>query len=668
VARKKKSIVPSGPSVDRTPWWYIAILVVAATVTYANTIGNAFVLDDEGAIVSNEQIRSLLSPAVLNPERELQVAGRPIANITLAVNYVIGGLDPVGYHVVNIAIHLLCGLLVFAILRRLLRRVPVAWLADAANGTAFAIALLWVVHPLNSEAVDYLTQRTESLMALFYLLTTYAGLRALDAGGRLRWSTAAVIACALGMGSKESMATAPLTLALVDRTFVFDSWRAAIAARWRLYAGLASTWLVLAVLMATDPRGMTTGTGSGVSVWMYLLNQAPLVVRYVRLAFWPNPLVANYGWPVPLTLGDVWPAAALVVACVAATIALLWRAPRLGFVCAWFFVTLAPASSVIPIATEVGAERRMYLPSLSLIALAVLAVLWMWRATIDASIGSNRPRAAAYAGTVAVAAVALTLMARTMVRNDDYRTPLSIAEATVAAYPTPNAHHVLAEYLLTAGRRDEALQQLHAALPGAPRAHYTLGVELFKDGKYDEAIAELQAFVREQPRLATVIDAHGYLGEAFAAKGNLDAAADQFEQLLKITPDNPAADHSLADILMSAQRFDQAVVHYRRYLAENPNDADALNRMGLALGATGHFPDALSALQKAAAIDPSNGEVQHNLALALYQMGDLSDAVDHARRDVELQPANADSRELLQGLQSAAETRQGRGQKEKGKG
>jgi len=112
------------------------------------------------------------------------------------------------------------------------------------------------VHPLTSEVVDYLTQRTESMMAACFLLTLYAGVRALDVVSRRAWTAAAVIACACGMACKEPMATAPLMVALIDRVFVFDSWARALEGRRRLYAGLASTWIVLAAL---EPRRATTG-------------------------------------------------------------------------------------------------------------------------------------------------------------------------------------------------------------------------------------------------------------------------------------------------------------------------------------------------------------------------------------------------------------------------
>jgi protein O-mannosyl-transferase len=180
------------------------------------------------------------------------------------------------------------------------------------------------------------------------------------------------------MACKESMVTAPVLVALYDRVFIFDSIKAAVKERWQLYAGLAFTWLVLALLVSSGPRIHSAGFSSGVSAWTYLLNQAVMIVRYLRLAVWPSSLVVNYGWPIPLTLGEVLPQALIVIALLVGTIAALMRRPPLGFLGATFFMTLAPTSSIVPIATEVGAERRMYLPLISIVVLVVIGGVRLW--------------------------------------------------------------------------------------------------------------------------------------------------------------------------------------------------------------------------------------------------------------------------------------------------
>ena len=154
-------------------------LAAAGAIAYADALNQPFMFDDMGAIVDNRSIRQLTDAAVLHPERETPVAGRPLVNLSFAVNYAIGGLNVFGYRLWNLALHVLCGLLLFAIVREALA-LPgsPAVLSARRNAVGFVVALLWMVHPLNSEVVLYVTQRTESMMALFYLLTLYASLRA----------------------------------------------------------------------------------------------------------------------------------------------------------------------------------------------------------------------------------------------------------------------------------------------------------------------------------------------------------------------------------------------------------------------------------------------------------------------------------------------------------
>jgi hypothetical protein len=179
--------------------------------------------------------------------------------------------------------------------------------AQLGDDLAFAIAVLWVVHPLNSEAVDYLTQRTESLMALFLLLMLYAAIRGAGLAHAREWQAVAIASCAAGMGCKESMVVAPAIVILYDRVFLFKSFAESLTARWRLYAMLAATWLVLVYLTMTGPRSGSAGLARG-SVLSYILNQARMIVRYLRLAVWPGDLVVNYGPVVDsIQLRDVLP-------------------------------------------------------------------------------------------------------------------------------------------------------------------------------------------------------------------------------------------------------------------------------------------------------------------------------------------------------------------------
>lgn len=589
---------PDNPARASGIGWRAGVLVVAVALTYANSLQGAFVLDDQAAIVQNEQIRDLTRPrAVLLPESDSPVAGRPLVNLSFALNYAAGGLDVRGYHVLNIAFHLVCALLAFGLIRRTLElpRMRRHFERSAIN-VAFAGALLWSVHPLNSEVVDYLTQRSESLMAAFYLSTLYAANRALTGSRKGMWQSLAVVSCALGMLCKESMATAPVMVVLYDRVFGFDSWRGAVRGRLRLYAGLAATWLVLMPVVLSGARSGVAGLSSGVSPWTYFLNQTVVVTHYLSLSIWPSGLVVFYGWPVPLAFADVVPQAILIVALAAATIVALARVPALGFLGAWFFITLAPASSVVPIATEVGAERRMYVPLLALIMMAVAGAHALWKRRPDI-------RPLAIVPAVALAGVAGILAAATVMRNREYATALSLAQTVVDRRPTGVAYHVLGEQLMLEGRDAEAVVPLTEAVArGNSRAGYPLGIALLNGQKVSEAVQRLDAFVRTaalpyrlvprwlEPPRSDVVEARALMARAYASEGQWIQAVEQADLVLKMMPSHVEAQRVLVIALINVGLaramvgdFDQAVELFRRALKIDPANASARNLLALAL-------------------------------------------------------------------------------------
>jgi protein O-mannosyl-transferase len=611
----------------------VLLLFIAGASAYLNSLNGPLVLDDQLTIVENPQIRQIWDRSVLTPERELPVAGRPVANLTFALNYAIDGTNARGYRAVNILLHILCGIAAFALVRRTLALPGLhARFGSRANDIGFAAALLWLLHPLNSEVVNYLTQRTESLMALCYLMTLYASLRALDSHGG-RWAAAAIAFCAIGTACKESIVTAPVMVMLVDRAFVFGSWKEAWRSRRGLYLGLLATWVLLAALLWSGPRIRSAGFGTDVTVWTYLLNQTVMITRYLWLTIWPRPLVIYYGWPQPLTLAAVLPQALFLLALMAITAVGFKFRPKMAFAGAWFFVTLAPASSIVPIATEVGAERRMYLPLLALIVLAV-ASIWSLGSRLDRS----RPITSRSLRGGAIGILAVLLGSATLARNREYASSLGLAELTLQRWPTAIAHHMVGEQLLLAGRSDEAVAHLRKAVDGAPRAHFTLGLQLYNEGKLDEAIAELQAFVQLQPLLLEVPTAHVVLARAYARQQRWDEAAAQATQAIAKAPGNPDARAVLAEVLFKQEKVKEATAAYIEYLRFRPRDVSALTNLAILLVSSGRTDEAIAAFRRAADVQPDDGQLRRNLATALFDANLLDQAVAEGRRAAALRP------------------------------
>jgi 4-amino-4-deoxy-L-arabinose transferase-like glycosyltransferase len=597
---RQRKARPAPPVPRRRAWWPHLLIAAAIALVYANSLRGPFVFDDRATIIDNGTIEDLGTVRVLRPPHETSVAGRPVANVSFAINYALGGRDVTGYHAVNITIHVLCALAIFGIARRL---VP--------SEAALAIALLWGLHPLASEAVDYLTQRTESLMALCYLTTVYCAIRAAERPERAsRWTLAAVAACALGMGTKETMVTAPIAVALFDRVYLFPSFTDALRRRAMLYAGLAATWLLLAAAIWHSPRGLSAGFGAyDANVATYLLNQAVMIVRYLRLAVWPSGLVLYYGWPLPLTVGAVLPQLVAVAALIACAVWALWRHPRVGVLGVFFILALAPTSSIVPIATEVGAERRMYLPLVAIVALAV--------------IGVRRFVAAPRARLAALAVIAMALGAVTAVRNAEYRSSLRLAETTAERWPSPAADSMFGVELAAAGRLPEAEGRLRAAAAaGYPPARYYLGTVLVAEHRPAEAVDPLRSFIESQPsELEQVRLARTELAIAYRDDGRDGDAAAAYRAVLKSTPGDTEAMVQLSQILLEHERFAEAIPVLQQLTAQQPGNAWGFGGLGIALASTGQIDAAVDAFRRQVELEPANEHARQNLTRALSMRG-----------------------------------------------
>jgi protein O-mannosyl-transferase len=624
--------------------WFLVVLALSVVITYANSLHGVFFLDDIATVQDNPSVHDWTHLRDLFiPTEETPLAGRPLVALSFVLNYVVGGEDVRGYHLWNIGVHLTTALLLFGVVRRTLELPRLRGrVGGSARSTAFCVALLWAVHPLNTEAVNYLTQRTETMMGLFYVATIYASIRGLNESG-WAWSATAVASCAAGMACKESMVTAPLAVVLFDRVFVFDSMRKAVHLRWRLYVGLAATWGLLVVLRVLEPFSRSAGFSTGVGVWTYLLNQTVMISRYLRLTVWPTSLVVNYGWPLPLHVSDVWPQAMLVLTLLVATLVAMWKRPAAGFAGAWFFLTLAPTSSFMPIATEVGAERRMYVPLMSLTALAVVGVAVAWQARRDAlvTLARSTPRWENVAGWTTVAAIALAFTIGTMARNREYRSGLTLAASAVARWPSSVGEHELGTEWLAAGNTSEALSHFRRAIPGAPRAYYSLAVTEFEQEQWDAAIRDFRAFLQAQPFLVEAISARLYLGRALSYQLRW---ADAIEQGRLVLTMNPARDEALdgrlliAEGLRAQQEFEAAASQYQIYVEARPTDVRGVTGLAISLVGLKRPEDAAGWFTKAADLTPNDPATQRNAAMALFELGRADAAAVYAERAARLRP------------------------------
>lgn len=553
-------LVPSPPAPvfsRRNTLLAVAALGLAGLAVYANSLDAPFFFDDSIAIAENPTIRHLgdLATVLSPPANGSGVTGRPLVNLSFALNYAVGGTTVRGYHVANLLIHVLAGLTLFGLVRRILvswhsaGRHPMP--AETATGWALAVAGLWLVHPLQTETVTCVIHRTESLMSLCLLLCLYAVVRSVQSPQPGRWYAVAVAASLAGMATKEVMVVAPVLVYLFDRTWIAGSWTEAWRRRKTLHAGLAATWLLLAFLLLRTggTRGTAAGFGLGVTPWTYALTQCEAITTYLWLSIWPQNLIVDYGTAVVTHASEVIPQGLAMLALVGGTAWAVWRRPVAGFLGAWFLIILAPSSSVVPLVSQPIAEHRMYLP-LAAVVVSVVAALHAW-------LGRR--------ALLLCLALAVGLGARTVVRNGDYRTEVSIHSDTVAK------------------------------VPENVRALNNLGNALARAGRPAEGLATLQTARRLEPENAAV---HGNLGHVLDLLGRGPEAEAAMREALRLEPGRTKVRYNLGNVLLRLGTPPEAVTQYREAVRQEPDDPEIRHNLGIALALAGQTDEGIRELRE----------------------------------------------------------------------
>jgi tetratricopeptide (TPR) repeat protein len=531
----------------------VVTLAVLATALYWPSLRGPFVYDDPNAISQSQLIRSL-TPLT----RFVTLSTRPLTDFSFAISYAISGLSPWSYHAINLFLHALNGLLLYAIALRTLALPSLsARYGGVRLGIAWAAAALFVAHPLMSESVAYVSSRSEVLASTFYLLTLGSFIvAATTENTTVRRAHAFLVPmwAAAGLGSKEIAATAPAALLLYDWLFLADGdWRRTRRHWWLI--GLAALPLVAGGIFlfvraqgsgsALGKYGATAGLGfdrfSGAE---YLMTQFGVILYYFRLVLVPVGQTFDYDWPIARS--PLAPAVIVPLLLLAAIVWLAWywrrTQPVYTFAIAWTLLVLAPTSSVLPIA-DLAVERRMYLP---MAALMLLAAAWLFDA---ASLVAQRVRAAPRWAFVFLATVVLAPLAMlTYVRAELWGDAIALHEDGVAKAPNnPRVRLNLGVTYLNLRQRDKALEVLREAkvlydrqesVHAFPRIgafiHYNLGAVLYTKGDHPNAAIQLRRALEIGGQyLALRPMAYMLLARIEAAKRNWKAAAANFQEALR---------------------------------------------------------------------------------------------------------------------------------------
>lgn len=557
----------------------ILILLIAVVAVYANSLRNEFLFDDLETIVRLQTAGGSGPFGQLVKLITRGVAYRPVRSASYAFDYALSGLNPVGYHVGNIAYHALSALFVFLI----------AEIICGRGRIALFVALLFALHPIQTDAVTYLSGRRDVLSGLFVLAGFYTFLR-YRALGSNRFLGLTVLLYLLAFFTKESGIVLPLlcfaydlvsrmpltrpTWALPPFGAIWTAARSAFRDGRRLYLPLAAMAGGLVVYVLFFVRGTWVRAYHGGSLWFTILTMARVTLHYLSLLVAPVTLNADYsynGFPVTTSWTDLraWMAILILVALGSMILSCLRSRPVVAFGGMWFFLSLLPVSQIVP-HHEMMAEHYLYVATAGY-ALALGGLLKPWL--------EHQP--AARALQVGSVVLLLLLGLRTVWRNRDWKDDVTLWSKTVQTAPQ------------------------------VARARNNLGVAYLRRGELTRSELELEAAVQIKPDLAI---AHGNLGKIYLDRGELERAERELQSAIRLKENEVIPRLWLGAVFLRQERLPEAEQQFRAALARPPYDAYAYNNLGILFAKNGRMVEAESAFQAALTRMPDLIEARQNLA------------------------------------------------------
>lgn len=515
VARNSDPVV-SVPALWSNPWLLFAFALTAAFIVFSPSLHGTFIFDDFNL--------PFAAPRAAEMPARFWIGGvRPLLSATYWGNFLLSGADPFSYHVVNVILHALTGFLVYLIFKILFR------LSESVGNNSFSAvsaAAIFLLHPLQTESVDYIAGRSELMSGLFFCAAWLVFLRNFEAA--TSWLTSLSILTLAGAAilAKENAICLPAVLLASDFFWRKESVGIQLRKRAKLYAPLALGGAAAALWIL---RGLSQNSGVGSSSvtasLQYAVTQCRVILIYVRLFLLPSG--QNGDWQLPLfrSLSDsgAWIYVLMMLALIAAIVRFSVRFRVVSFGVLIFLLMLAPTSSLVPI-KDVLAERRMYMPVIGLIFALV--------ATLDGlNMGASRLRAT-------VLGLLLVLAGLSWQRSGVWRGPLEYWGDSVRKNPANSrAHFGLGSALVAAGNCHGAAAEFklaRASDPSNDQIAWDLAAALQCDRQPAMALPLLQAFAKTHP----TADAWNQIAITQASLGNVDAVLAAVENALRADPNN----------------------------------------------------------------------------------------------------------------------------------
>lgn len=618
--------------------WLIGLLILLATLPYLNTLWNGFVYDDDTQVLKNPYIHNFSHLKAIFTTSVWSYTGgsrgvtdyyRPVMTLGYLFCHGIFGFAPYGYHLASLAINVAVVLLLFGVTRRIFRNQSMAFLAAA----------LFALHPIHTEAVDWIAAVTDLELAFFFLLTFWFFLRLGDAEntktGLFQLGMAG--SYVLALLSKEPAATLPILATLYEHVCREDRHLTSWAVKMRRYAPL---WLltlayglfrfhVLGEFAPVEIRGQMRGDA-------VLFSAVALAGHYLWKLIWPVHLCAYY--PFPAEISALFPrileGCIAVILCVALAI-YFWRSERrLFFALVWFFVTLAPVLNPRWMPINVFAERYTYLPSVGFCWLVAWFGLRLWQGASKRGIMLRRALAAG------ACAVGVLLILRIVTRNPDWRDDLTFYTRTLAAMPNSgDMHNNLGTYYWDHGNLEAAGREWEKALQFEPNANFildNLGLLRIRQKRYIEAVSFFELAL---DRSARDEDAHVGLGKAYRSMGEKEKAEMQLRAAVALAPMDVRARVLLGEIYFDEGKYDLAKDQFQASLRSRPTLRGYFD-LGLIAWVHGDRQTAETDFKAAQRLDPWSSKPYFMLGLLDGSSGRTEEAIREYEAGLKIDPTN----------------------------
>ncbi len=604
------------------------ILALLGFLIYSNTLPGAFYFDDHRAILENFAIRQF-------DLRFLWIAfnTRFVAGLTFALNYALGKLNPFGYHLFNISLHAISSFLVYQLVLVTSRTPSLQDSAEVKNSRKIALfaSLLFLVHPIQTQAVNYVWQRTVLLAAFFYLASVllYACARLYQ--DRLAYA-GAWVSCLLGLFSKEIAVTIPVTLFLYE-FFFFGSPKENFSKR---ILSLVPFFLLLPViplaltqahhvrmgLVANTPTlegnslinfflQMSRWSSNAIPRETYFFTQLNVFRTYLRLLVFPVRQNLDYDYPLARTLAEpgtffsgLFLLTLLLIACK------LFRHHRLlAFGIFWFFITLSVESFFI--LEDLLFEHRLYLPT---VGFALFLSSCLFRL-----LKSGR------ASTVFLLAVLFVFSVAAYRRNGVWADEVTLWEDTLRK--SPNKARPYNNLGMAHGKRGDYDKEISYCLEAVAKdpdffyAYNNLGVAYGQKGETEKEIEYYEKAIAINPRLVTT---HVNLGAAYGKKGELEKALAILDRAIQMDPYHPGAYSNLGVIYGKSQNIVKEIESYLKAIHLDPDNVYAYSNLAIALAEAGEIAEGIIYCHKAISLNPEFAQAHFNLGFLYLQQGDLT--------------------------------------------